>query len=1183
MARAGQNVCVLERGEERWPGEYPSGMMEAVKELYVSGQIKHDLGLGKEVAMGKKNGLYRLVLGEGQNAFVGNGLGGTSLLNANVFLKADEGTMGLHYWPEELRGPGALDEGYRRAEEMLEPAEYPEEWPELAKLNMLQRQANALGLGTKFRRVEQTTRFRPGPNRVGVEMNASALTGQDCTGVNDGSKSSTLVNYLADAWYWGAEMFCGCEVRYVLSHPDEEIGGYLVFYAWLGAGRDAFGERLYEDLMWVHARKCVFLGAGSLGTTEILLRSKAMGLGMSNTIGKGMSGNGDLLAFGYNCDDEVNAIGREYPSPYRPVGPTITGIIDCRDGYENPLDGFVIEEGVIPKALASLFQAMLESMPGCAAQHHQAGLADKVKHKLARIGSRLLGPYYSRGSIEKTMIYLIMSHDSNQAILTLKDDKPQLKFLGVGRSDHVEYLRHVLEQATSAVGGTFIQHPFTLFPGGQEITVHPIGGACMSSDGTGRCGTTNHFGEVFKGQGEETYKGLVVTDGAIIPTALGVNPFATITALAERSVKLTAEKCGMQIDYDTSNTQGGGLLDLLGFPKHIQSGDPGIIKAEALIQETKVSKVSGFEFSEVMEGFIHFGRNMTADSPADYEVAARTGRARCESARFFLSVKAWDTTTLTRRPDHSAMLTGTFSCSGLKGSPFLIQRGNFNLFSENRSVSGTKNLKYSFKMTGIDKEQYLFKGHKTVNSGVALNPLALWRATSTLYVSIHRLDETVIGRGILHISPMDLISEALTLRPSGDTLIHKGISAFGFAKFFTQQAAGLFFTPFAPLQYPLRMPKGFINLCVPDEIIAVNASDGVRTYMHKWNSTHPDPHYEIHDLFMIPGAAVDHQIFSLQTIEHNAVEYFTALGYRVWVLTHRIGMNARPSDKYTTFDARLDILEALTYIRGNQTKEKGETRRIYTIAHCMGSVAFSSGLLDGTIPARWILGITCSQVFMNPEWSSLNIMKVRSPISLTTTYKLLGGNWFPTTSSEDDTLLQRLIDQVLRFYPTEPRELCNSVACHRVSFIFGRCWNHGNLNKATHDQIQRFLGGVTMHCEEHLMHQGTLGFVTTNLPLATNLVTPVNIRRLKEIPVFFFSGGDNKVLRPESTCTSYEMLRDAFGAKHYEREVIDGYGHLDCWMGTNAYKDVFPRVAERVERMCRGEEGRVRREDMRCM
>lgn len=74
-------------------------------------------------------------------------------------------------------------------------------------MNLLKRQAEAIGRGSSFYRVPQTTRFENGPNSTGVEMQASALTGMDATGVNDGSKSSTLVNYLSDAWNWGAEMY----------------------------------------------------------------------------------------------------------------------------------------------------------------------------------------------------------------------------------------------------------------------------------------------------------------------------------------------------------------------------------------------------------------------------------------------------------------------------------------------------------------------------------------------------------------------------------------------------------------------------------------------------------------------------------------------------------------------------------------------------------------------------------------------------------------------------------------------------------------------------------------------------------------------------------------------------------------------------------------------------------------
>ena len=71
---------------------------------------------------------------------------------------------------------------------------------------MLEEQAQKLGLADNFYRVKQTTRFVDGPNSTGVEMQASTLSGMDSTGVNDGSKSSTLVNYLSDAWNWGTEM-----------------------------------------------------------------------------------------------------------------------------------------------------------------------------------------------------------------------------------------------------------------------------------------------------------------------------------------------------------------------------------------------------------------------------------------------------------------------------------------------------------------------------------------------------------------------------------------------------------------------------------------------------------------------------------------------------------------------------------------------------------------------------------------------------------------------------------------------------------------------------------------------------------------------------------------------------------------------------------------------------------------
>ena len=115
--------------------------------------------------------------------------------------------MAMSSWPDEIQNdPTCLEPYYKRAREMLEPKPYPDDWPSLPKMETLRKQAEALKLGNKFRKVEQTTRFEDGLNSSGVDMKKSTLTGMDTTGLNDKSKSSTLVNYLSDAWNWGAEM-----------------------------------------------------------------------------------------------------------------------------------------------------------------------------------------------------------------------------------------------------------------------------------------------------------------------------------------------------------------------------------------------------------------------------------------------------------------------------------------------------------------------------------------------------------------------------------------------------------------------------------------------------------------------------------------------------------------------------------------------------------------------------------------------------------------------------------------------------------------------------------------------------------------------------------------------------------------------------------------------------------------
>ncbi|ERS98737.1 hypothetical protein HMPREF1624_05525 [Sporothrix schenckii ATCC 58251] len=1276
MARAGQSVCLLELGKERWPGEYPVSPTDAFSELHCSGDLQPSVltdSIG--IDTGRPTGMYHLIFGKGQNAVVANGLGGTSLINANVFLRADEKTMGMKAWPPELREKGALDEcnshhlDYDKVESVLEPEPYPDDWPVLPKLGLLKQQAEHLNMGSKFYRPKQTTRFRNGPNSCGVEMSASSLTGQDCTGVNDGSKTTTLVTYLADAWNWGAEMFCECEVRYIEQVTDSR-GGYRIYFAWHGRNRGHFKANVRGDLLWVYAREAVFLGAGAIGTTEILLRSKAMGgLGLSDSVGQNMSGNGDILAFGYNTEHLTNAVGRANPSPYHPVGPTVTGIIDNRGSSGNPLDGYVIEEGAVPHALAGFLQTMLELLPGSTAPRGESVL-QRSQSMLARLGSRLLGPYFRQGAVERTQVYLVMSHDSNQAVLSLKDDKPVLEFLGAARSDHVKYINSVLAKATEAVGGTLVGNPFFALMD-QQVTVHPVGGAALASDNTGATGAADHMGRLFAGNGSEVHAGLIVTDGAAIPTALGVNPFATIAALAERSVDLYAKSRGLTIRSDDN-----GLLDLFGEPAHpfrygdaslddsrswrensscnmsdetgskldvedddtTSKGDAGKSQYEwevvnndndsdsdtdsesvhhtnKIIARAARMRAGGFGFTEVMSGFLHRCDGSNTDASAEnsmkqdrrdvYELAYRRAESLCESARFFLSVQAFDTSEVVHDPAHQGMLTGTFVCPTLPGSPFMVQRGAFSLFVMEHQAPGTRNMTYDFDLRGTDGHTLHFHGYKVVDSSVALAPLQLWRATTTLYVTITRrtkrphqprgllMDacessdeawrhEPVLAKGIMHVKPTDFMSEILTLTPTGSSLLHKAISAASFMAYFTRKSLGLFLAPLAALQYPTQTYNGYINHTPPTRLWTdIRASDGVHSRLYMYD---PPPKLVVRQtrggsdavpcVLFVPGASVDHQIFALPTIPFNTVNYFTRAGYRVFVMVPRIGQLTLANNSWTTYDARLDIRAAFERIRA----EYGD-RKVYTVAHCMGSVALATGLLDGTIPADWLLGLACSQVFMNPIWNAANMMKAltatKGPFALDRIYRAVAGSWFDCGTRPDDALVQRLLNQALRFMPTtQRRELCSSAVCHRISLVYGRCWNHANLNEATHRQMDRFFGGINMTMLRLLMLQGSQGHVMTNGPAYDVLTTPDNVHKhLRGLPIFQFVGGDNAVLSPRATEKTYEILCDTFGTAngHYRRHVIPGYGHLDCWMGRRAWKDVYPVLRAEVDRVVHGE------------
>ena len=198
---------------------------------------------------------------------------------------------------------------------------------------------NAMSPGTDIR-AELTITFSEKTSAGGVDQKGCTGCGDCVTGCNVGAKNTVLMNYLPLADQAGAEIYTEVEVRTVHRHGSR----WLVAYRPRGGAADSFSG----PIRFVTA-DAVVLSAGTLGTTEILLRSAAAGLQLSDQLGHRFTGNGDVLAFGYNERDRVNGVGvaSDAPRVNEPPGPCISGLVTVDDGKARDRE-VVVEDAVVP-------------------------------------------------------------------------------------------------------------------------------------------------------------------------------------------------------------------------------------------------------------------------------------------------------------------------------------------------------------------------------------------------------------------------------------------------------------------------------------------------------------------------------------------------------------------------------------------------------------------------------------------------------------------------------------------------------------------------------------------------------------------------------------------------------------------------------------------------------------------
>ncbi|MGH9278381.1 MAG: GMC family oxidoreductase N-terminal domain-containing protein [Acidimicrobiales bacterium] len=1098
LARAGRSVCLFEQGKELRPGEYPDTLAEAVDSMQIDFPEGH---------VGSRTALYNMHVDRDINVIHGCGLGGTSLINANVSLRADPRLFDDRRWPQALRDDvGTLiEEGYDRATEMLKPTPLPDHIG-LHKLDALARSAAHAG-GT-FYRVPINVTFQDGVNHVGVEQSACTLCGDCVSGCNYGAKNTTLMNYLPDARNRGAKIFTQVDVRSV----EPKDGKWLVHYQLLDTGREWF----HSPTMFVSA-DIVVLAAGTLGSTEILLRSRAGGLPVSDLTGTRFTGNGDVLGFSYNGEVGVDGIGwgSHPPGRLEPVGPCITGAIDRRDTPDVE-QGTITEEGSIPGALGPLLPIAFAAAADAIGVDTDHSIGDEVKEHARELDSLLHGPY--RGAVASTQTYLVMAHDDAGGTMDLEGDRLRVRWPGVGRGELFDRISDDLAKATVPLGGTYLRNPlWTKILGDQLVTVHPLGGCPMGEDASS--GVVNHKGQVFAGtEGTAVHEGLYVSDGAVIPRPLGVNPLLTISAVTERCCALIAADRGWTIDYSLPSTP---------------PPPPPALKV-------------GIEFTETMKGVI------STTALTDFAAAERAGKEAGTPFSFILTIRSDDLDAMLADPQCEARMVGTVSAPSLSPDPITVTRGVFNLFVDDPEVPDGRRMRYRMLLTTEQGKRYWFTGFKLIHHD---KPLDLWADTTTLFITVYDgEDDTgpVVAKGVLHILPEDFaIQMAATKAVNASDEKERLEATAKFGRFF----AGKLYETYGGVATPLERfdphapPRKKRPLRVQAPVVhPFRTDDGVDLLLTRYQGGTKGP------VILSHGLGVSSKIYSIDTIDTNLLEFLYAQGYDVWLLDYRasIDLPASSALQFTADDiAKYDYPAAVAVVL-NETGAPS----VQFVVHCFGATTFFMAMLAGLQGVRSAAVSQIATHVITPL-----VTRVKSELYLPTVLERLGINKMTAYTSANADWVSRLYDKLLDVVPDDYEELCRSATCHRITFMYSLLYEHDQLNELTHNALHEMFGVTPISALEHLALMVRKGGLRD--AQGRDVYLP-HLDRLA-IPITFVHGAENACFLPKSTAKTLQVLRQANGPDLYQRYVVSNYGHIDCIFGKNAARDIYPLMLKQLE------------------
>jgi cholesterol oxidase len=504
LAEKGMKVLVLERGRRWETKDYPREPGDAW--LYDANEPQ------------KKNGWLDFRLFPNMTVVQGAGVGGGSLHYANVSLIPPPERF-AQGWPPEITYQELLPY-YETVGRMLNVQKIPETQL-TARSQLMKEAAGKLGYGNRFERIDLAVTFDPDwnyslpdpfnhkhsknhLNAHGKEQGTCVHLGNCDVGCDVNARNTLDLNYIAVAEKHGAEVRPMHLARYL----KPENGGYRVYFDRIKNGALIPGHEA--------ARK-VILAAGTLGSTEILLRCRDQYKtlpNLSQVLGYHWSSNGNFLTPAFH----------EHPKTSPTHGPTITCAIPFLDGA---IDGerFTVEEGGLPPLLRNYLLALINLE------------TKKVKiSKFKMLLEALAKEIRNEDPLSNVMPWFANGVDAANGRLYLGRPwcAPWKKVLkldwDVSRSEKLfNTIIKMHKQMAEATGGkAWVSPTWTVLK--DLITPHPLGGCRMGVSPND--GVVNHRGEVFG------HPNLYVTCGAIIPKAVGLNPSRTIAVLAERIANL---------------------------------------------------------------------------------------------------------------------------------------------------------------------------------------------------------------------------------------------------------------------------------------------------------------------------------------------------------------------------------------------------------------------------------------------------------------------------------------------------------------------------------------------------------------------------------------------------------------------------------------------------------------------